>query len=204
MRVVKLGGSLAYSDTLPHWLRLLNNEETPCCTIIVPGGGLFADQVRQSQIHWGFNDLIAHRMALLAMCQFGLMLRGICPDIELATSKQQLNSAIRRKVTTIWLPDIVWLNNEAIAASWAITSDSLSAWLAQSFAAEQLLLVKSIRFSQTQMTVKQIILNKTVDSAFAQFVSPGEFSIRLYNRHDWCKFKHSLTDQSDIGVIVSR
>lgn len=203
MRVVKLGGSLAYSDTLPHWLRLLKQDVT-LCTLIVPGGGPFADQVRLAQSHWAFNDPIAHSMALLAMCQFGLMLKGICPEIELATSKQQLKNAIDRKKTAIWLPDTDWLNNEGIAASWAITSDSLSAWLAQHFTAEQLLLVKSVSFSRTQTTVKQIIRDETVDTAFAQFLSPSEFSIRLYNQHDWIKFEQSMIDQSDTGVIVSR
>lgn len=203
MRVVKLGGSLAYSETLPHWLRILSNDISRC-NLIVPGGGPFADQVRLTQAHWGFDDRAAHTMALLAMCQFGLMLKGIYPEIELAVSKHQLNSAIRRKATAIWLPDTDWLNDEGIAASWSITSDSLSAWLAQTFTAEQLLLVKSVNFSQSQTTVEQIILNETVDSAFAQFVSPGEFSISLHNQYNWPEFEQSLTDQSNTGIVVSR
>lgn len=203
MRVVKLGGSLARSETLPHWLRLLNYD-TNCCSLIVPGGGPFADQVRLAQAHWDFDDCTAHAMALLAMNQFGLMLKGICPGIELAANKQQLNSVIRRKATAIWLPDIDWLDDEGIAASWSITSDSLSAWLAQTFTAEQLLLVKSINFRQSPTTVKQIVLDKIVDSAFAQFVLPGECSIRLYNQHDWPEFEQSLTNQNDAGIVVSR
>ncbi len=203
MRVVKLGGSLAYSETLPHWLRVLSNDISRC-NLIVPGGGPFADQVRLTQAHWDFDNRTAHTMALLAMCQFGLMLKGICPNIELATSKQQLNSAMRRKATAIWLPDAEWLDHEGIAASWSITSDSLSAWLAQTFTAEQLILVKSAKFSPSQTTVEQIILDETVDSAFAQFVSPGEFSIRLYNQHNWPEFEQSLTNQSNAGIVVSR
>ena len=36
---------------------------------LVCGGGAFADVVRQAQGHWGFVDLSAHNMAVLAMLQ---------------------------------------------------------------------------------------------------------------------------------------
>ena len=56
MRVVKLGGSLADWDRLPHCLACL----VPLGLVIVPGGGPFADQVRTAYSRWRFDQATAH------------------------------------------------------------------------------------------------------------------------------------------------
>jgi aspartokinase-like uncharacterized kinase len=68
MWVVKLGGSLFGSDHLGSWLSLLAKVGS---LVVVPGCGPFADQVRQAQHRWGFDDSTAHIMALLAMSRRG-------------------------------------------------------------------------------------------------------------------------------------
>ena len=67
--IVKLGGSLAFSEVLIDWLRALAS----CAghVVIVPGGGPFADAVRVTQHRMGFDDRTAHHIALLAMEQYG-------------------------------------------------------------------------------------------------------------------------------------
>ena len=50
--VVKLGGSLYDSRHLPCWLDALSKTGA----IVVPGGGGFADRVRQAQVRWRFGD----------------------------------------------------------------------------------------------------------------------------------------------------
>ncbi|MFM8330064.1 MAG: hypothetical protein ACKN9T_00055, partial [Candidatus Methylumidiphilus sp.] len=84
--VVKLGGSLANSPHLPHWLNALAKTDS----LIVPGGGPFANQVRRSQETWGFDDHVAHRMAILAMEQYGTMMTGIRSDLRLAASPAEM------------------------------------------------------------------------------------------------------------------
>src|SRR5262245_14143830 len=71
--VVKLGGSLADASELPAWTALLGRRHA-VGIVIVPGGGPFADQVRAAQGRWRFPDAIAHRMCVLAMEQFGLLI----------------------------------------------------------------------------------------------------------------------------------
>ena len=73
MWVVKLGGSLAYSPELPHWLSALAHTDA----VIVPGGGPFADTVRDAQQIWRFDDATAHAMALLAIA---LLPATLLPD----------------------------------------------------------------------------------------------------------------------------
>src|SRR5438067_13111280 len=74
--VVKLGGSLAFLAILTDWIRAL----TSCAgrVVLVPGGGPFADAVRNAQRRMRFDDRAAHLMSLLATEQYGHAL--ICCD----------------------------------------------------------------------------------------------------------------------------
>ncbi|MFM2396170.1 MAG: hypothetical protein RLZZ434_752, partial [Pseudomonadota bacterium] len=74
--VIKLGGSLLGSPALAHWLSLLAKHGNGK-VVIVPGGSVFADAVRQAQSLSGVSDGLAHELALLAMDQFGLLLAGM-------------------------------------------------------------------------------------------------------------------------------
>ena len=61
--IVKVGGSLY--NQIPDLVPILNASKRPL--FIIPGGGQFADIVRQVQVH---NDA-AHWMAIAAMEQYG-------------------------------------------------------------------------------------------------------------------------------------
>ena len=67
--VVKVGGSTADQPVLREWIAALAGSALP--VVIVPGGGPFADQVRNTQRRIGFSNNAAHAMAILAMEQFG-------------------------------------------------------------------------------------------------------------------------------------
>ena len=83
MWVVKLGGSLFDAPALRQRLAELATLPGPA-RIVVPGGGPFADAVRALQPALAVGDLVAHRMAILAMQQFGLALQAIEPRLELS------------------------------------------------------------------------------------------------------------------------
>jgi len=139
--VVKLGGSLWAADALLAWLEVLGRRPV----IVVPGGGLFADAVREAQQRWGFDDQLAHTLAVSAMTQYGLMLQGLCPTLLTATEPESLKAALKNGRSAIWLPDAQSLPVEQIRASWDVTSDSLAVWLAKVLDARHLLLIKSVR-----------------------------------------------------------
>jgi hypothetical protein len=80
--IVKLSGSLAEWSPLVDWLKLLARHAADRPIIIVPGGGPFGHAVRNVQDVWRLDDPIAHRMALLAMEQYGLLLQGVCPSLR--------------------------------------------------------------------------------------------------------------------------
>ena len=73
MWVVKLGGSLLGSPELIKWLALVA-QHGDGKVVIVPGGGLFANSVREAQMITNVSDAVAHKMALLARCRQPLQL----------------------------------------------------------------------------------------------------------------------------------
>ena len=142
--VVKLGGSLAKAGTLSGWLDGLCNAEVPL--VIVPGGGAFADAVRAAQAKHGFDDLTAHRMALLAMHQMGLMLAALRPArLVTAETLPEITQALDAGRLPVWLPGPLAGAATDIAADWSLTSDGLAAWLAAMLGARAVWLVKSVR-----------------------------------------------------------
>ena len=178
MWVVKLGGSLADSEALPHWLSALSQT----AAVIVPGGGPFADEVRKAQARWGFDDQTAHDMAILAMRQYGLMLASL-GGLPTATTLNEL--AAKRHQATVWLPLPENLNAAGIPASWNITSDSLAAWLAGQLNAAHLLLVKSVKLSQHKAACDRLIADGILDPAFRHFSQSAPFQSWLCGRTDY-------------------
>ena len=143
MWVVKLGGSFSGEKVLLRWLKMLSRQ-APEKTVVVPGGGRFADQVRQAQKHWRFGDRTAHHMALLAMQQMGRMYSALEPGLKPAPSVADVLELVGQGITPVWLPDPEELDRDGVPASWQVTSDSLSAWLAGKLGARALSLVKSV------------------------------------------------------------
>jgi dihydroneopterin aldolase len=142
LHVVKLGGSLlATPDILRRWLRPL--AAAGGRLVVVPGGGPFADAVRTAQRSMGFDDRTAHRMALLAMEQYGLLLASLEPRLVPAETIGAVRAALRRKYVAIWFPARLAGDADGIEENWDVTSDSLAAWLALQLGASALWLVKS-------------------------------------------------------------
>jgi aspartokinase-like uncharacterized kinase len=164
--VIKIGGSLSDWHRLGTWLDLIARPGHLHPVVIVPGGGPFADAVRDAQDNWRFDDRLAHRMALLAMEQFGLMLHGICPTLHTAATRERLRSLIRARMPAVWLPSAMALDQPEIAESWDVTSDSLAAWLAVELDAAALVLVKSGPCPCAATDAASLARDGLVDAAF--------------------------------------
>ncbi|HET7849566.1 MAG TPA: hypothetical protein VFL51_10955, partial [Pseudolabrys sp.] len=139
LTVVKLGGSHLASSHLNAWLDVLAS-----CgghVVLVPGGGVFADAVRQAQAQLGFDDRAAHHMALLAMEQFGVALSALRAGLRIARSLAEIRNALDSAAVPVWSPAAMALQAAEIPASWDITSDSLAAWLAGQVGAARLTLI---------------------------------------------------------------
>ncbi|MGH8630765.1 MAG: aspartate kinase, partial [Burkholderiales bacterium] len=178
-----------------QWLRLIATYGA-AKAVLVPGGGPFADAVREAQEKSGFGEHTAHRMALLAMEQFGLMLCGLQSGLVPAGSGATIRSAFARGEVPVWMPSTMVLSDPSIPESWEVTSDSLSAWLASRLDASTLVLVKSVRLTEPQPPVEEWAARGWVDSGFPQFVTGGHFRLRLLGPGEEEQLKHILLSGS--------
>ena len=129
MWIVKLGGSLIGSPALKGWLdKLVQFGDGK--VVIVPGGGLFADAVRNAQSKTGINDETAHQMALVAMDQYAALMAGLNPKLVLASSELEIAECGWQHRAIVWKPSHMVLADESLPKTWDLTSDSLAAWLA--------------------------------------------------------------------------
>ena len=101
--VIKIGGSLYNSPNLVEWLNTLSGCGSQNI-IIVPGGGPFADQIRVADEQFNLDQELAHYMAVLAMQQYGYLMKSLCPKLNLVNSKQELNDCWNTRKVAIWEP----------------------------------------------------------------------------------------------------
>ncbi len=197
MWVVKLGGSLLGSPELARWLETLV-KISDGKIVIVPGGGLFADAVRDAQQRTHVNDAVAHALALIAMDQFGLLLAGMHPGLVTASSELEIAECGWQHRAIVWLPSKMVLADETVPKNWQVTSDSLSAWLANKIAAEQLVLVKSKSLTPYVNTASpeldSLVQDELIDAAFADFYSATQYGGWLINKSDYEVFAYGLDE----------
>ena len=181
MWVIKLGGSLLSSGSLQEWLSIIV-EHGAGKLVIVPGGGIFADKVRDAQQKWKFDDKAAHQMALLAMEQYAHLLQSYAPDIVLADSIEGIEKAISLKQVPVWLPFKMINTCQDVSANWDLTSDSLALYLADQLNAKHVMLVKSL--SSKNLNARQLSESGMVDKDFPEFVKKSESAVWWLAQND--------------------
>lgn len=153
MWVIKLGGSVTHYGSLVKWLQLVVRWGDGK-VIIVPGGGMYADAVRDFQHMRAtlpdghINDQQAHALAIYAMDQMARSLVAMAPQLTLVRNPLEIAESGWQHRGLVWLPSEMALNPAlasglALPETWEVTSDSLAAWLAWQLEACHLVLVKS-------------------------------------------------------------
>jgi aspartokinase-like uncharacterized kinase len=166
--VVKLGGSLAESRRLPNILKIVGAARQSC--VIVPGGGAFADAVRAAYKKHGLSQAVAHRMALLAMHQTGMMLAGMHARLVPVETLADMRRAFAESRIPVWLPLKLTAGDTRIIADWRTTSDGLAARLGERLGGAPVVLVKSCRVSRSASPAG-LVRAGVVDAAFADIVA---------------------------------
>jgi aspartokinase-like uncharacterized kinase len=166
--IVKLGGSHALEPHLKDWLAAL----ATCGgrAIVVPGGGPFADKVREMQVSMGFDDRVAHHLALLAMEQFGAAIRGLESRLVHAASLTAIEQALARARVPVWMPVKMTLAASDVPPSWEMTSDSLAAWLAARVRATRVMLVKHGARCGERFDLDELAARNIVDPLFGRYL----------------------------------
>jgi len=143
--VIKVGGSLAENPaTLKTLCNRLSEIAKRHSITVVPGGGKFADAVREIGRQYALSADAAHRMAILGMDQFGLLLTQVIPNSCATYSLNAVKQLSKRKAVPILLPSRLMFKKNPLEASWDVTSDSIAAYFASQLRTDKVILVTDV------------------------------------------------------------
>jgi len=140
---VKVGGGLlARPDSFHAVLQTIAAGAGRQSLVVVPGGGPFADAVREVDRRVGVPDRAAHWMAVLGMDQYAWLIAACLSGARLVTGPSEIAQASDAGQLPVLAP-YRWLREvDPLPHSWDVTSDSIAAWIAGALGAVRLVLVK--------------------------------------------------------------
>ena len=141
--VVKVGGGLLASPGhLDAVLAVLADTASTRRLLVIPGGGPFADAVREVDRELTLSDEAAHWMAILAMDQYAHLLVSRLRTAGLVSDAAAIAVQLDQGRLPVLAP-FRWLRDaDPLPHSWDVTSDSIAAWVAGEVGARCLVLVK--------------------------------------------------------------
>ena len=141
--MVKVGGALLASPGhLDAVLAELADTASTRRLLVIPGGGPFADAVREVDRELTLSDEAAHWMAVLAMDQYAHLLVSRLRTAGLVSDAAAIAAQLDQGRLPVLAP-FRWLRDaDPLPHSWDVTSDSIAAWVAGEVGARRLVLVK--------------------------------------------------------------
>lgn len=142
MCVFKIGGSLGRDGALTGVCRTLGDLARERPLLVVPGGGIFADAIRDCARRFPLGDEAAHWMAILGMDQYGLLLADLIPGARATDSLEEARALALEGRAPVFLPGALLRRLDPLPRSWDVTSDSIAVWIAGRLGAPLCVLVK--------------------------------------------------------------
>jgi len=143
LTVVKFGGGMSrIPGALPQACLALERLASRHPLVVIPGGGPFADAVRELDAHTGLSADAAHWMALLAMDQYAHVLAEHIGEAELVDEPGEVITALCRGRVPVLAPYRWMRAADVLPHTLGVTSDSVAAFIAGALGAARLILVK--------------------------------------------------------------
>lgn len=175
MRVLKLGGSLLDLPDLPdRFNRYVDflHEQQPCRVLLVVGGGVAADAVRDYDRRFQLGEALGHDLAVRGMSFNAQCMARILPGTLFAQAVNDAHACWQASPrAAVVIEPVAWLQTLeaqglAIERAWQFTSDSIAAAIAGQLHADALTLLKST-LPQVS-TIDQAMEAGLVDRCFAR------------------------------------
>jgi aspartokinase-like uncharacterized kinase len=184
--VVKLGGSLldcpALGAKLRGWLDALPTNRI----ILIVGGGLAADLIRQMDRIHHLGEERSHWLALRALSLNSHLVATLLPASETVNSLRNCPAVWAKQSTPILDPLCFVQEDEAspdrLPHCWTVTSDSVAARVARVAGAAELILLKSCTPAQG-LGWDELVRVGVVDAWFPRLVASLP-AVRLVNLRD--------------------
>lgn len=141
--VLKIGGSLlGKAGAFDAAIDAVTAFHRGRRVVVVPGGGPFADAVRQMFRRARIGEDAAHWMAILGMDQYAHALAARIAGATLVVTAAEIAAALEAGRLPVLAP-YQWLRAaDPLPHSWEVTSDSIAAWFAGALGARRVVLLK--------------------------------------------------------------
>ena len=213
--VVKVGGSLGHGASLPELGARLVELGRSHRLLVVPGGGAFADVVREHDARFGLRPSTAHWMAVLAMDQYGHLLADLAPGCALVRTLDEAHAYLAGGGVAVLLPSEPLRGADALPHSWSVTSDSIAAWLTGRVGARLLVLLKdrhgmawlasaASSAPAGAMTVVELAASSAVDGHLAELLSDSVFDLWIIDGERPERLTELLETGRTEGVRLAR
>ena len=142
--VVKVGGSLmSYPYQLREILKAISIHSERHSVLVVPGGGAFADTVRDFHTRKYLSDSAAHWLAIRCMDLTGVIMADMHSSMNLYSGKDALERWGEGQ-SFIIQPYELLKSHDRLPYSWDVTSDSIAYWIGIQGNADVVIFLKSI------------------------------------------------------------
>lgn len=160
--VIKIGGAVAaHPGAIEKVCRAVAEAARDHRIVVVPGGGPFADAVREFDRRIGLSADAAHWMAILAMDQYAHALADRITGAVLVEEPGAIGGVLETGRVAVLAPSRWMRSADVLPHSWEVTSDSVAAFVAGALDASRLVLIKPTE------------LGDPVDSYFARAFPTG-------------------------------
>jgi aspartokinase-like uncharacterized kinase len=143
LTVIKIGGGiLGIPEAFERVTRAVAVASKRARLVVFPGGGPFADTVRDLDGKLGLTPSSAHWMAILGMDQYAHVLAGQITGAEIVDGSAGIAEVHERGGVPVLAPHR-WLKSaDELPHTWSVTSDSLAAYIAALLGAHRLVVIK--------------------------------------------------------------
>ena len=142
LHLVKIGGSLTYHvKPLLNTLKSFSSRENKI--VVVPGGGMFADVVRDLDRSVKLSNRTSHRMALMAMDMMGVYFSDVS-HIRTVDNLYDAKVTLLDSDIVILLPSKVVLSTDELPHSWEVTSDSIALYIGKLLRLNKVIIVTDV------------------------------------------------------------
>lgn len=194
MEVVKVGGSLMAEAGMV--MKVLKDYDV----LVVPGGGVFADAVREVHRAHGLSERTAHMMALLATDQYGLLLSDLSGIPAITSLKDFSRQAVI-------LPSAMAAAS-GLEATWDVASDTIACYIAREAGARgfiKLTAVDGIALGGSLLKTVEAgkLLNTTtcLDKSLPAYLQKWKMSCRVVNGKREENIRRALEGEA-VGTII--
>ncbi len=220
LTVIKIGGSLSSkASKLQLLMTKLSALSKSKQLVVVPGGGEFADTVRRLDRKFSLDSQISHKMAILGMDQYGLLLSNLAYGSIAVYSFEDAMTAVNSGKLPIFLPSQVMFQEDPLENSWKVTSDSIALYIAYRLNADKVLFVTDVdgvytadpKTKQPARLIKQISSEElaskktrtSVDSALPQLLKKWPIACIVVNGFYIERIELLLEDKEAISTHIN-